>query len=80
MTYPGSAGPAQALCCQWALFLVTEWNEFRNPDYGRLAQVMRGRALFDGRNVWDPQKARAAGFQYYGVGRYCMSIAHVSQS
>jgi UDPglucose 6-dehydrogenase len=52
-----------------ALFLVTEWNEFRMPDYARLAQVMRGRALFDGRNVWDGRKARAAGFDYFGVGR-----------
>lgn len=63
-----------------ALLLVTEWNEFRNPDYGRLAQVMRGRALFDGRNVWDPEKARAAGFQYYGVGRGYRGIAHVSKA
>jgi UDPglucose 6-dehydrogenase len=52
-----------------ALFLVTEWNEFRNPDYERLAAAMRGRYLFDGRNIWDPHKARAAGFSYYGVGR-----------
>jgi UDPglucose 6-dehydrogenase len=52
-----------------ALFLVTEWSEFRMPDYERLARVMRGRALFDGRNVWDAKKARAAGFHYFGVGR-----------
>jgi UDPglucose 6-dehydrogenase len=52
-----------------ALFLVTEWNEFRMPDYERLARIMRGRALFDGRNVWDSVKARAAGFSYVGVGR-----------
>jgi UDPglucose 6-dehydrogenase len=52
-----------------ALFLVTEWNEFRSPDYERLRAVMRGNALFDGRNVWDSAKARAAGFTYCGVGR-----------
>ncbi len=52
-----------------ALFLVTEWNEFRSPDYERLARVMRGRVLLDGRNVWDAARARAAGFTYYGVGR-----------
>ncbi|MFL5272695.1 MAG: UDP-glucose dehydrogenase family protein [Anaeromyxobacteraceae bacterium] len=52
-----------------ALFLVTEWNEFRTPDLERLRRTMRGNALFDGRNVWDPAKARAAGFSYYGVGR-----------
>jgi UDPglucose 6-dehydrogenase len=52
-----------------ALLLVTEWNEFRNPDYARLARTMRQPVLFDGRNVWDAAKARAAGFTYYGVGR-----------
>jgi UDPglucose 6-dehydrogenase len=51
------------------LFLVTEWTEFRNPDFDRLKRAMRGSALFDGRNAWDPSKARAAGFQYFGVGR-----------
>ncbi|GEJ57635.1 UDP-glucose dehydrogenase family protein [Anaeromyxobacter diazotrophicus] len=52
-----------------ALFLVTEWNEFRAPDYERLGQIMRGKVLFDGRNVWDAARARAAGFTYFGVGR-----------
>jgi len=52
-----------------ALFLVTEWNEFRQPDLGRLKRAMRTPVLFDGRNVWDARKARAAGFTYYGVGR-----------
>jgi UDPglucose 6-dehydrogenase len=52
-----------------ALFLVTEWNEFRQPDWARLAKVMKGRVLFDGRNVWDAAKARAAGFEYFGIGR-----------
>ncbi|HEX9187268.1 MAG TPA: UDP-glucose/GDP-mannose dehydrogenase family protein [Vicinamibacteria bacterium] len=52
-----------------ALFLVTEWNEFRQPDLARLKRAMRTPVLFDGRNVWDARKARAAGFTYYGVGR-----------
>jgi UDPglucose 6-dehydrogenase len=52
-----------------ALLLVTEWNEFRQPDWARLAGVMRTRVVLDGRNVWDAAKARAAGFVYYGVGR-----------
>ncbi len=51
------------------LFLVTEWNEFRSPDFERLKRLMRGSALFDGRNIWDAAKARAAGFTYHGVGR-----------
>ncbi|HEY6107256.1 MAG TPA: UDP-glucose/GDP-mannose dehydrogenase family protein, partial [Anaeromyxobacteraceae bacterium] len=52
-----------------ALFLVTEWNEFRQPDLGRLKRAMRAPVLFDGRNVWDPARVRAAGFTYFGVGR-----------
>jgi UDPglucose 6-dehydrogenase len=52
-----------------ALLLVTEWNEFRNPDLARLKATMRQPVLIDGRNVWDAAKVRAAGFTYYGVGR-----------
>ncbi len=52
-----------------ALFLVTEWTEFRQPDFERLRQSMRSPVLFDGRNVWDAAKVRALGFTYYGVGR-----------
>jgi UDPglucose 6-dehydrogenase len=52
-----------------ALFLVTEWNEFRQPDFARLRQLLKQPVLIDGRNVWDAAKARAAGFTYYGVGR-----------
>jgi UDPglucose 6-dehydrogenase len=52
-----------------ALFLVTEWNEFRMPEWARLKAVMRAPVVFDGRNLWDAKKAREAGFSYYGVGR-----------
>jgi UDPglucose 6-dehydrogenase len=52
-----------------ALLLVTEWNEFRQPDLARLKQLMKQPILFDGRNVWDAKKVREAGFTYYGVGR-----------
>jgi UDPglucose 6-dehydrogenase len=52
-----------------ALLLVTEWNEFRQPDLARLKQLMAQPVLLDGRNVWDAAKVRAAGFTYYGVGR-----------
>ncbi len=52
-----------------ALLLVTEWNEFRQPDFARLKRIMKEPVLLDGRNVWDPVKALAAGFKYYGVGR-----------
>ena len=52
-----------------ALFLVTEWNEFRQPDFARIKAAMKEPVLFDGRNIWNPPKLRALGFTYYGVGR-----------
>jgi UDPglucose 6-dehydrogenase len=52
-----------------ALFLVTEWNEFRQPDFERLRSIMRTPVIFDGRNIWDAAKLRSLGFTYYGVGR-----------
>jgi len=52
-----------------ALVLVTEWNEFRQPDFARIRGAMKQPVLFDGRNVWDPARVRELGFTYYGVGR-----------
>jgi UDPglucose 6-dehydrogenase len=52
-----------------ALVLVTEWHELRHPDLTRLSSTMRGRVLFDGRNVWSPSETRAGGFSYVGIGR-----------
>jgi UDPglucose 6-dehydrogenase len=49
--------------------VLTEWNEYRNLDLTRAADVMRGRLLMDTRNVMDPDDVRAAGFEYYGTGR-----------
>jgi UDPglucose 6-dehydrogenase len=52
-----------------ALVVVTEWDEFRALDLGRLAKAMRGRALVDLRNVYDPDDAARAGLAYRGIGR-----------
>ncbi len=52
-----------------AVVLVTEWNEFRALSPTRLAAAMRGRALIDLRNVYDPVAMRQAGLEYHGVGR-----------
>jgi UDPglucose 6-dehydrogenase len=52
-----------------ALFLVTEWNEFRQPDFARIKSAMKQPVLFDGRNVWNAKRVREMGFTYYGVGR-----------
>jgi len=52
-----------------ALILVTEWNEFKNLDLARIRTSMTQPVLIDGRNVYDPGKARDLGFQYTGIGR-----------
>jgi UDPglucose 6-dehydrogenase len=52
-----------------ALVVVTEWLEFRSPDFAHLAETLRQRVLIDGRNLYDPRAVRAAGLAYYGVGR-----------
>jgi UDPglucose 6-dehydrogenase len=51
------------------LFLVTEWNEFRQPDFARVKAAMKQPVVFDGRNIWNPKRMRELGFTYYGVGR-----------
>jgi UDPglucose 6-dehydrogenase len=52
-----------------AVILITAWNEFKQLDMERLRNLMRGRVLVDGRNVYDPKEMRALGFTYAGVGR-----------
>jgi UDPglucose 6-dehydrogenase len=52
-----------------ALALVTEWHDYRRPNFARLGSLMRTPVVVDGRNVWEPSEVRAAGFTYYGVGR-----------
>jgi UDPglucose 6-dehydrogenase len=58
-------------CCSGAdaLALVTEWHQFRRPNFARIKALLRQLVLFDGRNVWDPQTVRGLGFTYYGIGR-----------
>lgn len=51
------------------LFVVTEWREFRSPDFKRLRERMRQPVLIDGRNLYDAQMVRAAGFRYESIGR-----------
>ena len=52
-----------------ALVLVTEWNEFRRPDFERMKKLMKSPVIFDGRNVYEPQQMEALGFTYYSMGR-----------
>ena len=64
-----AANPYEAVEGAEALFLVTEWNEFRQPDFQRVKELMAKPVVFDGRNIWNPQRLRDMGFAYYGVGR-----------
>ncbi|MFH1058304.1 MAG: UDP-glucose/GDP-mannose dehydrogenase family protein [Pseudomonadota bacterium] len=51
------------------LVILTEWNQFRNLDWARMKQAMKGRVVVDMRNVYNPQRVREEGFAYYSVGR-----------
>ena len=52
-----------------ALLLVTEWQEFRNPNFERIKDVMRQPIIFDGRNIFEAGHLADLGFTYYGIGR-----------
>jgi len=51
------------------LFVLTEWNDFRRPDFERMKKLMRQPVVFDGRNIFDPVRMRERGFVYFGIGR-----------
>src|SRR5688572_27203285 len=52
-----------------ALVIVTEWNEFRRPDFSRMRTLMRAPVVFDGRNLFTPDQMKQSGFSYYSIGR-----------
>jgi UDPglucose 6-dehydrogenase len=52
-----------------ALVVVTEWTEFRSPDFDALKRALREPLVFDGRNLYDPALVRAAGLEHYSIGR-----------
>ena len=52
-----------------ALLMLTEWNEFRHPDFEKLKKIMKSPVIFDGRNQYDKEKLRLMGFKYFSVGR-----------
>jgi UDPglucose 6-dehydrogenase len=52
-----------------ALIVVTEWKQFRSPDFSRMREALGDAVVFDGRNLYDPQEIEAAGLAYYGIGR-----------
>ena len=52
-----------------ALLVLTEWNEFRRPDFGRIKGLLKQPVIFDGRNIYDPVELVKLGFTYYSIGR-----------
>ena len=52
-----------------ALAVVTEWNEFREPDFKKIKQLLKSPVVFDGRNIYSPEQMRGLGFQYLSIGR-----------
>jgi UDPglucose 6-dehydrogenase len=64
-----TALPYDALSGADALFVATEWNEFRAPDFPRMKALLKAPVIFDGRNLYAPARLRELGFTWYGVGR-----------
>ena len=52
-----------------ALLIVTEWNEFRRPNFEQIKRLLKTPVIFDGRNIFDPEELRKMGFSYYSIGR-----------
>jgi len=74
-SYPEQPGlelvdePYAALKDADALLVVTEWKAFRSPDFERIRDEMKGNAIFDGRNIYDPEHVRDTGLDYFSIGR-----------
>jgi UDPglucose 6-dehydrogenase len=64
-----AASPMAALAGADALVVVTEWQEFRSPDFGAIRNALKEPLVFDGRNLYDPAAVRAAGLEHFAIGR-----------
>jgi UDPglucose 6-dehydrogenase len=64
-----AADPLDAATAADALAVVTEWGDFRRPDFALLRQTMAAPVIFDGRNLYDPAELRAKGFSYHAIGK-----------
>jgi UDPglucose 6-dehydrogenase len=52
-----------------ALVIMTEWKNFRVPDFDRIKSALKTPVIFDGRNLFEPARMRERGFDYFGIGR-----------
>jgi len=64
-----AADPYEALNDADAMVLMTEWSEFHLPDFTRMSELLKGRVIFDGRNIYDPAELKQMGYVYFGIGR-----------
>ncbi|MGE5400346.1 MAG: UDP-glucose dehydrogenase family protein [Ignavibacteriales bacterium] len=64
-----SGSDYEALTGADALIILTEWNEFRNPDFELIRSKLKQPLIFDGRNIYEPEKLKKSGFSYYSIGR-----------
>jgi UDPglucose 6-dehydrogenase len=64
-----AADPYDAVKGADALALMTEWPEFHLPDFSKMADIMKGKVIFDGRNIYEPAEMKTNGFVYFGIGR-----------
>jgi UDPglucose 6-dehydrogenase len=58
-----------------ALLVVTEWPEFRTPEFDKIAALLKNKVIFDGRNVFEPDQMNELGFEYYSIGRLPVKIS-----
>ena len=64
-----AADPYSAAHGADALCVMTEWLLYRNPDFERVRKLLRRPLLVDGRNLYEPERMKALGFEYHGIGR-----------
>lgn len=64
-----TSDPYDAIVNADAMALMTEWSEFHLPDFNRMADLMKKKVIFDGRNIYDPSELKSHGFKYFGIGR-----------
>jgi len=61
--------PYQSMEGAQGLVIVTEWNEFRRPNFQKMRELLKEPVIFDGRNIYDPIQMKELGFIYYSIGR-----------
>ena len=65
---------AAALAAADALLIVTEWRQFKSPDFDQIRTTLKQPVVFDGRNLYDPVAMARMGIEYFGIGRACAAM------